>query len=127
MDPMIRERNKALPSKSDVKRYVMYWNVRFPIDKWWRFKHKIPFGSERHLEASFIDMLFEYEEEAMYREYFKSLSEENSKGENVYEPGSGDIFRAESYEMTDDESQDLYDSIDIKALNEKHNGQDKQD
>lgn len=63
---------------------VIKWNLRFPIDRWWRKKYNIPFGSPAHLGTSFLDQLFEYKED----ELFKELSEEKP-----YVPNEGLILK----------------------------------
>lgn len=59
----------------DVNSFIIYWQNKFPIDRWWREKHNIAFGSKAHRESCFIDQLFEYEEDVLFNE-FKS----NNKG-----------------------------------------------
>ena len=66
------------------KKNIFEWNLKFPIDKWWRSKHKIPFMSKIHKESSFLDQLFEYYEDEMY---------ESLKDEDTYEPNKGDFIR----------------------------------
>lgn len=51
-----------------LREEILKWNNQFPIDKWWRDKYNIPYGSKDHLEADLIDQLFEYYEEAEYKE-----------------------------------------------------------
>ncbi len=56
---------------SEFKDYVYAWNLRFPIDRWWREKHKIPFGSQAHRDVSLIDQFFELTEDRIYNELRK--------------------------------------------------------
>jgi len=49
-----------------LKEFVYRWNRDFPIDKWYRNKHKVAFNSPIHREVSFFDMRFEYEEEQLF-------------------------------------------------------------
>lgn len=58
-----------------IREEVIAWNNKFPVDLWWRKKHKIPFGSKKHKQMNFLDMLFEFEEE-------KILNENANKGKN---------------------------------------------
>ena len=74
---------------ADLKQEVVSWNVRFPVDRWWRMKQIIPFLSPAHREASFLDQLFEYEEDKFFTEMA-----ENKEEADAYVPGSGDIFKA---------------------------------
>lgn len=45
-----------------IKDFVIHWSLTFPIDRWWRERHKIAFNSAAHREVSFLDMRFEFEE-----------------------------------------------------------------
>lgn len=65
---------------------VYWWFNRFPIDKWWREKHNIPFGSKLHKEVSYADMVFEYIEDYLYEEAL------NSKSENYIDPETQKAF-----------------------------------
>lgn len=66
------------PDVGDVRAYCEDWNINFPLDRWWRIKHKIPFGSKAHLEANFIDMLIEFEEDKIFLEIEKSKFERDT-------------------------------------------------
>lgn len=45
---------------------IINWNIRFPIDRWWRNKHSVAFNSPEHRESNFIDQMYEYQEEVLY-------------------------------------------------------------
>lgn len=47
---------------------IIEWNVRFPLDRWWRNKHGIAYNSPAHRESNFLDQLFEFKEERLMRE-----------------------------------------------------------
>jgi hypothetical protein len=49
--------------KNEITAFILNWNKKYPIDLWWRNKHKIPFGSKIHKDISFIEMIIEYEED----------------------------------------------------------------
>jgi len=69
-------------NKNKIREEVVSWNNRFPIDRWWRDKYKIPFMSKVHREASFLDQLFEYEEERLVNEVIQEQLEEIKKENN---------------------------------------------
>lgn len=75
---------------NNIKNKVVEWNLRFPIDRWWRQKHGVAFGSSVHRETSFFDQLFEWEEECL----FKDLSNEKDK----YELNIGEWLKEPSIE-----------------------------
>ncbi len=76
----------------NLKEEVVNWSVRFPVDKWWRERHKIPFMSKLHRECSFIDQLFEYEEERLFKDllYRKKL---------VYVPNIGEFLNIDEMDI----------------------------
>ncbi len=51
---------------NDFNKQIFEWNVRFPLDRWYRKKHGISFGSKEHQEINYLDILFEYWEEKLF-------------------------------------------------------------
>lgn len=91
---------------SDVRSFVLYWNTLYPIDLWWRIKHKTPFNSNAHREMCMIDMMFEYiEHQLVYR---------TSEVKETYIPGSGNWLR--EHVKTDEELKEEFDSISLDDI-----------
>lgn len=67
-----------------VKNFVLEWNTKFPIDRWWREKHAVAFNSAQHREVSIIDMRVEWEEDQLYNKI---------RLDGDYIINSGDIFK----------------------------------
>ena len=63
----------------DINKFIREWNVRYPYDRWWRKKYNIPFGSEQHRKANFIDMIIEFKEEV----YFQKLNKESAEDKEM--------------------------------------------
>ena len=80
------------------------WNIRFPIDRWWRQKHSIPYGSKAHLEQNMADMVFEYHEDILYHEI--SLPSPKYK--------EGDWLK--EHPKSEQQIADIFDKIDIKNI-----------
>lgn len=99
----------------DVKAYIYDWNIRFPLDRWWRQKHKVAFNSPEHRESCFIDQLIEFYED----EFFKELIEENVKVEDdekteSYKRGNGNWINTNIKQtLTQKEVDDMFDSYEI--------------
>lgn len=72
-------------SRNDLRNFIVEWNLKFPIDKWWREKHKVAFLSTFHKESNFLHQLLEYEEDTLFEE----LREED----DVYEPNKGSFLK----------------------------------
>ena len=70
---------------------MVKWNLKFPIDRWYREKHKIPFMSKQHRESSFLNMRLEWEEDRLFTEI-----DEGGK----YEPDKGDFLRGRESDLT---------------------------
>jgi len=98
-----------------VKDFVVEWNLKFPIDKWWRQRHKVAFNSQNHRDVSFIDIRFEYEEEKAYNELM-------SKGS--YKPNSGNWINVDEKTefLTDEEKVEKFkkefDKIDLSQYDD---------
>lgn len=76
---------------SELVRNVVSWNNRFPLDRWWRMKHNIPFMSPDHRESSFIYQLLEFEEDKLFMKKFQT---ERKEEKDTYIPGIGEIFNS---------------------------------
>lgn len=89
---------------------VLDWNIRFPIDLWWRNKYKIPFGSPQHLDLNWYDLVFEYEEHLLMN---SKQEDPMTQQPEIYVGGSGEIFKSNiSYtHLTDDEDIDFDDLV----------------
>ena len=73
----------------DVRSFVREWNFKYPIDRWWRAKYNIPFGSPQHLDHPLLDMRIAFEEDCLHKRMEQELEqEENIK--DLYQPGRGD-------------------------------------
>lgn len=98
--------------KSEVRTYIVNWNRMYPIDYWWRKKYNIPFGSEKHRQADFIQMYFDYEEDKMMKQLMDSeidKSESNFEEENA-KHGVGP-------KMTQDQIDYDFENIDLSNYN----------
>ena len=54
------------PFKDDITAFIYKWNATYPIDRWWRERHKIAFNSPEHRVVSFLDIYVEWQEEQLY-------------------------------------------------------------
>jgi len=94
------------------KSFVYHWNNNYPVDRWWREKHKIPFNSLQHREFCFIDMFFEYQEDKIFAEIMSKREEK--KDEDIYKPGYGDYLKKKK--LTEKEIDEAFDNLDISKL-----------
>lgn len=102
----------------DVKDFVLNWNLRYPIDRWWREKHNVSFNSEVHRVSSFIDQLIEYEEDKMFRQLIKEELEkddENDDKEDKYIPGKGNFLKKKT--LTQKEVDDSFNKLSLDNFN----------
>lgn len=77
-----------------VKDFCYQWSVKYPIDRWWRNKHKVAFNSPQHRSVSFIDMRIEFEEDMIFRK---------GRLENNYIPNKGEWLKEDA--LFDDDSE----------------------
>ena len=114
------DRNNERPSLANLQHYVLWWNSRFPYDRWWREKHKVAFMSPRHKEANFIHMKFEYEEDRFFRKLLIERNREDEKEDESFDGVERLLKRRinPSTPLTDQE----FDDIDINNLNLNDDG-----
>lgn len=72
----MNQKPKSNKLRDEIRCFVIKWNNDFPIDRWWRNKHNVAFGSQRHKEVDFIQMFLEYEEDIMVSNLSKPSTEE---------------------------------------------------
>lgn len=88
----------------DIKAYIVEWNMRFPVDRWWRKSFNIAFNSSDHRESNFIDQLIEYYEIELFNE---------AERKEEYTPNIGDWIVKREIDMNnlEDSIKDLRDEF----------------
>lgn len=100
--------------RKKIRKDIEAWNIRFPLDYWWRKKYNIPFNSPKHKEQSVIDTIMEYEEDLMYKEIINTPIKEKDE-EKDYIPNSGHIWNPMK-EVAQEISDDEFDNIDFNKI-----------
>lgn len=76
-------------NRKNIQMFVRSWNVKYPIDKWWRFKYNVPFNSPQHNAMTLMDMRIEYEESLLFEELLKSQEQDDDLNSVNYNPAVG--------------------------------------
>lgn len=76
----------------DVKKYMIQWNRKFPVDRWWREKHKVAFLSDEHRKTSFLNQLMEFAEDVYFQVELKEKKKELESQEE-YTPNTGNYLK----------------------------------
>lgn len=106
--------------KDQLTKYITTWNVKYPYDKAWRVKHKIPLFSPSHKSMTLLDILMEVEEDRLYAEAIeahkarKKLEDENivvPLRDQKYIPGQGNWLNASEDNMSDEEIDAIFNKI----------------
>ena len=71
--------------KIDIEQDIALWNNRFPLDRWFRKKHKTPFLSYTHREFTFYAEYFEYHEDRLFKKYFENKNSEEEQPQGWWE------------------------------------------
>mgnify|MGYP000872141491 CR=1 FL=1 len=106
--------NSEKKKQNDLDHYIFAWQD-FPIDYWWRKKYNISFGSIKHRDMNFIDMLIDYREDLLIRKEINRLNIEKEEKENK-ELG---IDKNNEVKLTDKQIKDDYDNLDLSEYNKK--------
>lgn len=73
----MRKKMNLLNNES-LKEKIATWNATYPYDRWWRKKHKVAFGSKKHLEQNPIDQKLEFLEDVLLLESKIAINELDS-------------------------------------------------
>lgn len=92
-----------------IKEIVAEWNINFPIDRWWRQKHKVAFNSPSHREISFLDQLFERMEDDLINSFLKY---DKSEDEEEYIPDKNNFLKSQKSET------ELFEDLDLDLFND---------
>lgn len=60
---MKQAKNQQMELQREISNFLLNWHSHFILDFWWRRKHNVAFGSSKHREMNWIDMLIEYKED----------------------------------------------------------------
>lgn len=84
---------KSLVESSDIEKFIYNWNVRFPLDRWWRQKYNVPFGSPKHRESCFIDQLIEFKEDKLFNKLRQQNIKDKELAQEKYILGEGNWMK----------------------------------
>ena len=100
---------------SHLREFMLEWNQRYPIDKWWREKYNVPFGSKRHRAQSMIDMRLEFEEDLIFAE---AEAEQLNKlrAKSKYVPGEGVWLKRIKRRPSQADIERDFDNLDIDRI-----------
>lgn len=84
----------------ELQTFMIQWNEKFPIDRWWRKKHNVSFLSSEHRECSFTAQMMEYQEDV----FFAKAIKEQDNNDDPYTPNIGEWLKRDySEEINQDD------------------------
>jgi hypothetical protein len=100
------------PLKDDIENFIYRWNALYPMDRWWRERHKVAFNSPEHRVVSFLDIYIEWKEDRLI------TKAQNASIKN-FEYKSGDWVRERKDEISvDDEIRD-FENMDLSQFDDR--------
>ena len=79
---------------SDVRNSIIKWNLNFPYDRLWRKTYNLAFNSSGHREISFLDQVFQVEEDRLFEEL---------QTKERYKPNTGDWLKSKESNLSFEE------------------------
>lgn len=106
---------------NSLRNLVIDWNMKYPVDHWWRKHYKIPFGSPEHRQMTFLDMAFEYIEYVEFRiiDIQRKLKDKREADIKTNELFSQVSPGKEIVPMSKKEISAEYDNLDLDQFNDK--------
>lgn len=62
----MRIQTKKISLNESLQKSIVYWNNKYPFDYIWRKKYGVAFGSKKHRQTSFLDMVFDIKEQILF-------------------------------------------------------------
>jgi hypothetical protein len=70
-----------------IKQFVLLWNNRYPLDRWFRKRYSVTFNSQEHRKSNLLDIYFEFLEESVFEKSNKNLSIQKQKEDRYKKNG----------------------------------------
>lgn len=97
-------------ANNGIAEFIYDWNLNYPIDRWYREKYNIPFGSKKHRSSSVVSMRIDFEEDLLYkRELEKALKRKEYKVGNWLNPYV-------EKELSEEEKIKQFDDLDLNNM-----------
>ena len=87
---------------SEPKKFLIWWNNNFPLDRAYRKKYNIAFNSEEHKKVNQIDVILDMIEDELFEEHLKEHKERQERYQS-YEK-EGNLFQ----DLTSEEELERY-------------------
>jgi hypothetical protein len=100
-----------MTKRQQLRSDVINWNVRFPLDRDYRKKNNIAFGSEEHRKISQADIYFQFLEDQVYEEILTEAKEEVKMAKEYKE---GKWLKDETFDSQ--KELDLFDQLDVSKI-----------
>lgn len=97
-----------------LKNTIIEWSVQFPLDYAYRKKRGISFGSAEHRRINQLEILADFIEEEMRKEYHEQ-AEQMIKDKEAYEKGQ---WLKERVEGDSQEEIELFNKLNVAQLNQ---------
>ena len=95
-----------------ISDFIKKWNNQYPLDRWWRKRYGVAFGSPEHLQTSFINQIIEYKED----DYFEKLKAEKADRELAELNGQSLKSGNKEIKMTEKEVDEEFDNLDLSKF-----------
>ena len=100
---------------NDLRKQIIEWNNMYPLDRAYRKRYNIGFGSPEHRQLCQIDIFMEFEEDKLYAEAIEKAEIEIKNEKDVKK---GKWIGTEEASIDDVKSLDLFEQIDISKMTE---------
>lgn len=114
---------KNKPKGLDIEGFIDYWNIKYPIDRLYRKKYGIAFGSDEHKKLNFISMSVDLKEDLIIHRQEKLQAEQTD--EDLFNDNlPGDVSSSQNQapnrikRMTKKEVDKEFDNLDLSKFNE---------
>ena len=118
MKMQLKQKVAKRMTRREIDSYLTSWNVKYPYDRRWREKYKVPLFSSQHRSMCLVDIKLDMYEDEIYsklrKEYLEEQGKESSQSslrDKQYIPGYGNWLKPVEDTMTEQEKESLFNKI----------------
>lgn len=102
--------------RSEIREFIISWNDQFPLDFWYRSRYNIKFNSEEHRKTNLIDVLIEFEEMLIAKEY--TIKRMRLESDIDFREKTGKWLSTRTRQPSQSEIESAFENMDLSKFND---------
>lgn len=104
--------------KDFTRDFIIRWNNLYPLDRVYRKKYNIGFGSSAHRKLNQLDVYLDWLEDHIYEEYIEIVKVEEQEKKDFK---AGKWLKEQADIVSEEEADNLFDNFDVTNISSQDN------